>query len=292
MVAMNTYHVAYIRIDAFGKYRFVVPELPSRHFYQCEQAQFVACVHKGRVDDVVCTDHLQAGIAQLFGIAPLQRVGECVAQYGKILMPVCSHDFSFVRFSVQPQTFGLFEFDAPYAQSLPVAVDCLAGSIFHQDVEVIKIRCFGRPQLGGIDFHGAYRIVCLSPLYGERFCSCQNSIAFFLFQLKFDGDFLPFGRLVADVCFQVDNRAFFRNPVVGNEQSSSGNLIFVVGIGYEDIVVRYQPAVAINTSEIGIVQQALRFSYRISGIITIVSLYGNHIFAIPFYSVGDVGNDG
>ena len=42
-----------------------------------------------------------------------------------------------------------------------------------------------------------------------------------------------------------------------------------------------QPAVAVNTSEIGIVQYILGFSGRIGRIVTVIGPYGNHIFAIP-----------
>ncbi len=36
------------------------------------------------------TDHTQTGIAQFLGIAPVQTVGKCVTDYGKILMTVGS----------------------------------------------------------------------------------------------------------------------------------------------------------------------------------------------------------
>ena len=72
MVAMDAYHIANIRIDTLGKYRFLVPELPSRYFDQSKQTQFVACIHKSRINDIMGTDNLQTRVTQFLGIPPLQ----------------------------------------------------------------------------------------------------------------------------------------------------------------------------------------------------------------------------
>lgn len=98
MVTMYTDHVSYIRIDPFAKERFFVPELPARHFDQGKQPQLVASIHKSRINHIMGTNHLQPGIPQLFCIPPLHRVGQCVAQDSKILVPVGSHQFAFIRF--------------------------------------------------------------------------------------------------------------------------------------------------------------------------------------------------
>ena len=71
MVTVDTYHIAYVRIDTLTKDRLITPKLPSRCFDQGKQPQFVAGIHEGRVYHIVGTDNLHTCIAQFFGIPPL-----------------------------------------------------------------------------------------------------------------------------------------------------------------------------------------------------------------------------
>ena len=145
MVTVYTHHVTNIRIKPFGKNCFFIPKLPPRYFHQGKQAQFVTSIHKSRINHVMCANHLHSRITQLFGITPLERVGQGITQDCKILMAVCSHQFSFIAFSVDPQAVRLPKLNAANTDTLTITVDDLTFRIFYQHVQIIQIRRFRTP---------------------------------------------------------------------------------------------------------------------------------------------------
>lgn len=89
VVAVTPHHVADVAVHALCEDRLLIPELPSRCVDNHEEPQLVAGIHKGGVLRIVgVADDPQAGIAQLLGVAPVQAVGESVADDGKILVVV------------------------------------------------------------------------------------------------------------------------------------------------------------------------------------------------------------
>lgn len=74
------------------------------------------------------TDGFEAGVAQFFGIAPVQAVGQGVADDGKVLMAVGSDEWAGVGFAVEPESLGALEFNAAYADAAAVTVEGVAAA--------------------------------------------------------------------------------------------------------------------------------------------------------------------
>ena len=293
MVAVDADHVADIRIDPFAEnWLLVIPELPARYLHQGEQSQFIAGVHKGGVDHVMRADHLHPRIAQLLCIAPLHGVGQCVPEDGKILVAVRSHQFALVTFPVDPQSIVLFKLDAPDTDSLAVPVHHLPLHIPDPDVQVIQVRIVRAPQMRFFHLYRTDGVCRLSFPHGYLFLDLPDNISLLVLQLERDGDALSPCRAVTDVGFQVDDRTFFRHIGKGDEQAAARHFVFIIRIRDEHIIVCHQPAVAVDTAEIGEVQHVLRLPDGIKRIIAIVCLDGNHIFLSPLQRIRHIHDDG
>lgn len=124
MVSVAADDVSDVVVYALGKDWRIVPELPSWRVVNHKKSQFVAGIHESRVLRAVCVaDDFQSRVAQFFCVAPVKAVWYGVADNGKVLMPVCSNQWTFVRLSVQPKAVLAFEFNTAYADALAVSVD-------------------------------------------------------------------------------------------------------------------------------------------------------------------------
>ena len=119
MIAVAPYHVSYIGIYPLCKLRIIIPELPSGSIDYHKQPEFVAGIHEsGILRTVGVSYHLETGVAQFFGIAPVGGVGHRVAHDRKILMAVCADKRLTVWLAVEIEALLAFEFHAPYTQTL------------------------------------------------------------------------------------------------------------------------------------------------------------------------------
>ena len=79
------------------------------------------------------------------------------------------------------------------------------------------------------------------------------------------------------MCIQFYIGRLLRYMVEGDKQSSAGSLIFIIRIGEEYVVVCNEPAVSVNSPEIGEVKCILWLSGRIRRIVAVVSPYCYYI---------------
>ena len=84
-------------------------------------------------------------------------------------------------------------------------------------------------------------------------------------------------RDVLQHCLDVDFRHLFRDLAEGNKNSAARNMVFFVCVGYEHLVGFDEPAVSVNASSIGEVENILSFSWRIRRVIAVVCHYSNDI---------------
>ena len=97
---------------------------------------------------------------------------------------------------------------------------------------------------------------------------------------------------VADVRFKKDIRRGLADLVECHEKSTTCGYIFVVRIGNKYIVVSYKPAVAVDATEVGVVQYSLWLARRIALVVAIVRPHCNNIPARPIYRVGNINHYG
>ena len=138
VVAVTTHKVAYVAIDALLETRvFLVPELPARYIVDYKETELIASVHKcGVLWAVGITDHLQPDVAQLFGIAPMCRVGYGVAHDCKVLMAVCSNERLCIVLAIEVETLRTLELDGADTDATTIAIYYLAALIEHTHIEV------------------------------------------------------------------------------------------------------------------------------------------------------------
>ena len=77
-----------------------------------------------------------------------------------------------------------------------------------------------------------------------------------------------------------------RYLIISHKQTATCDLVLKVRVGDKDRIMSYQPAITVDTTEVGKIKDILCLSGRIRRIITIVRPYGNHIILSPFQGIG------
>ena len=152
------------------------------------------------------------------------------------------------------------------------------------------MRLFGTPQSRIFKCKTLFYFYILCFVYRQTIFTCSYFFSIFCFQCKIGKSFKSLLRIISDMQFQIHFGRFFRNFVVGNQKSTSCFNIFEIGVGNVHRIVRHQPTIPINATHIGKVKIFLRFSWRINGIVAIISPNCNYIIFAPFEHGGNINN--
>ena len=138
MVSVAAHKIADVAVDTLGKFRRIVPELPSGRIVNNKQAQFIAGVHECRILRAMgIADNLYAGFFQFFCITPVYAVGHGIAYHREILMAVGADQRFAVGLAVKPESvFGL-ELNAADADAPAIAVYRITVAVQHPYLQVI-----------------------------------------------------------------------------------------------------------------------------------------------------------
>lgn len=128
--------------------------------------------------------------------------------------------------------------------------------------------------MGFIHLHLRMYLSCLAMRHGKLLARRLNQIARLVVELKHGLAREALVRQVAYMQVQIHFGPVFQHVIVGYKQSTTGRLVFVVGVGNENPVVSHHPAVAIDAAEVGKIEHVLRFARRIGGVVAVVGPYG------------------
>jgi len=291
MIAVTAYQIAYVAIHTLCEFGSIIPELPPRSIDYDKQAKFVACVHEGRILRAMgIANHFHPGVTQFLGITPMDAVGNRIAYHREILMAVGTDQWGFIRFAIQPEPLLALKFHTANADTAAITIHYIPLTVTDAYVQMIQDRIFRTPQRrirykyfimrgGGLTRTHPYLIRHRSRLPAVR-----------LQQFIFHHTRKILTTVIPYMYLQQNFSRSFRDFVISHEQSSTGHFIFKVRVGNEDRIVRYQPAITIDATEVSKIKDFLCLSRRISRIVAVIGPYGNHVVLSPFQGVSHVNH--